>query len=63
MICEKTGKRSYRTKMEADADITRFAQRAGRQPVRSYQCDACWGFHTTADLAEWRAHQKGKGAA
>lgn len=47
-VCRKTGKRSYRTRREADADITRFRGRSGRQPVRSYQCDACFGFHITA---------------
>jgi hypothetical protein len=48
IVCEKTRKRSYRTKREADADIARFRGRSGRQPIRSYQCDACFGFHITA---------------
>jgi hypothetical protein len=43
-----TGKRSYRTRREADADIAPFRSRMGRQLVRAYQCAACFGFHTTA---------------
>jgi hypothetical protein len=49
MICRATGKRSFRTKREADAEMARFRRRAGRQPVKSYQCDACLGFHLTAE--------------
>jgi hypothetical protein len=49
MVCRKTGKRSYRTKREAEEDVIRFRRRPGRQPIRSYQCDACLGFHTTAE--------------
>ena len=47
--CDRTRKRSYRTKTEADADIRRFRGRPGRQPLRSYQCSLCFGFHTTAE--------------
>ena len=48
-ICRRTGKRSYRTQLEAKADIERFRRRSGRQPHRVFQCDHCYGFHLTAD--------------
>ncbi len=48
MLCRATGKRSYRTRREAEADLARFRTRSGRQPARCYQCEACYGFHLTA---------------
>lgn len=48
-ICKRTGKRSYRTQLEAKAEIKRFQGRSGRQPHWVYQCDHCYGFHLTAE--------------
>ena len=47
--CPVTGKRWYRGTREAAADLARFRGRSGRQPVRIYWCDHCWGWHLTAE--------------
>lgn len=57
VICQRTGKRSYRTLREAEADIARFRGRPGRQPHRAYQCTYCYGIHLTADPRRRRETQ------
>jgi hypothetical protein len=56
--CSKTRKRSYRTKLQAEADMAAFRRSgSGRKPHRVYQCSHCYGFHLTADEAAYREHQ------
>lgn len=47
-LCEKTGKRSFRSKTEADTFSVARASNNGAPLQHSYECDSCRGFHLSS---------------
>lgn len=54
-ICDKTGKRKYRTSVDAQLIMARIGvinkrkrkQRFSEEPIRAYRCEFCGQYHLT----------------
>jgi hypothetical protein len=57
--CTITNKVRFRTQNDADKAVTEIKKnpvKRGKEPVRSYYCDRCQGYHLTSKEMERTAH-------